>query len=356
MKSPAGVRIDRELKERGWTQGILAEILDRPRTAVSQIISGKKQITAETAIQLAAVFDGKPIDWMVMDCEQQLRVASHLDVSEILKRAEVYNRVPVKELQKRSWIPSGITIEETEQHVEAFVASNLSIFTKRTSENKLNSSQLSWCYRAAQIARDIPVPKFSQSNFEGGICELRNLTTWPEEARKAPAILTEMGVKFVVVEPLPKTRIDGATFWLDGSPVVCLSLRFNRIDSFWHTLGHELSHVRHRDSLSIDTNIFGEDRDDIENEIETRADREGAEMWIDPKEIDDFILRVSPFFEQKKINGFASRIKVHPGIIVGQLQHRGAITYATYRKSLAKVRDIVTSSAVTDGWGHTISN
>ncbi|MFT5093639.1 MAG: hypothetical protein ACI93T_002468, partial [Porticoccaceae bacterium] len=40
-----------------------------------------------------------------------------------------------------------------------------------------------------------------------------------------------------------------------------------------------------------------------------------------------------------------------PGIIVGQLQYRKAISYSHSREMLVPVRDLVTNVAITDGWG-----
>lgn len=318
-------------------------------------MSGNKQITADTAIQLAAVFGNDPEEWLALDASFRIRMSGNIDVSQIQKRAALFERGPIKQLEKRGWIEPGANIDELAASVERFFGDDLSIFTRRSSSEELNRSQLAWCYRAAYLAKDMSVEKFSKARFEAGIDKLRALTVWPEEARKVPAVLAGMGVKFVVVEPLPKTRIDGATFWVDDCPVICLSLRFDRIDSFWHTLGHELSHVRHRDPVSVDTNIFGQGRDAIVDEIETRADREGSEMWVSESDMNKFIKRVSPFYEQKKVNRFASRLRVHPGIIVGQLQHRAEISYATFRPLLSKIRDNVIATAVTDGWGSAIS-
>jgi HTH-type transcriptional regulator/antitoxin HigA len=50
---------------------------------------------------------------------------------------------------------------------------------------------------------------------------------------------------------------------------------------------------------------------------------------------------------------FAAQIGVHPGIVVGQLQHLDEIPYSHNREMLVRIRDRVTNSAVTDGWGHT---
>ena len=49
---------------------------------------------------------------------------------------------------------------------------------------------------------------------------------------------------------LPRTYLDGAALRLgDGRPVIALTLRYDRIDSFWFCLLHELAHVgRHMDA------------------------------------------------------------------------------------------------------------
>ncbi len=51
---PAGEFLADELDARGWTQAEFAAILDRPAQFVSEIISGKKEITRESAAQIGA--------------------------------------------------------------------------------------------------------------------------------------------------------------------------------------------------------------------------------------------------------------------------------------------------------------
>ena len=46
-----------ELEERGWTVPEFAEILARPVQVVSGILSGKKEITTETALAIRALAD-----------------------------------------------------------------------------------------------------------------------------------------------------------------------------------------------------------------------------------------------------------------------------------------------------------
>ena len=60
--------------------------------------------------------------------------------------------------------------------------------------------------------------------------------------------------------------------------------------------------------------------------------------------------RVGPFYGEDRIVLFAQRLRVHPGLVVGQLQ-RQLRRYDLFRKYQVKVRSCVISSALTDGWG-----
>lgn len=49
---PVGEILADELDARGWTQTDFAKVLGRPAQFVSEIISGKKEITRESAAQI----------------------------------------------------------------------------------------------------------------------------------------------------------------------------------------------------------------------------------------------------------------------------------------------------------------
>ena len=134
-------------------------------------------------------------------------------------------------------------------------------------------------------------------------------------------------------------------------------MRYDRIDYFWHTLMHELGHVKNQDGLgngnaSIDTNM-GEPISE-QPEYERQIDLHAAQALIAQDQLEDFIVRNGPIFSNKSIRGFASRIGIHPGIVVGQLQHRGELEHSNFRRLLVPVRDFVTGAAITDGWGRPV--
>jgi HTH-type transcriptional regulator/antitoxin HigA len=189
--------------------------------------------------------------------------------------------------------------------------------------------------------------------------DLRVLAAYPSEVRHLPKVFGKYGIRFVIVEPLTGAKIDGAAFWLsEKAPVIAVSARFDRIDAFWFTVMHEFSHIRHGDALSVDDELIGETgcmEVITKDEFETRADSEAAASLIAKDELDSFVRRLGPLYSKERIIQFAHRIKIHPGIIVGQLQHRGEVGYFAHRELLAKVRSIITETALTDGWGKTIS-
>lgn len=357
---PPGEFIRDELEARGWTQEDLAEILGRPLRTVNQIIAGKKAITPQTAQELAAAFGTTAELWSNLETAYRLGLETN-EQSSVARRARLYQLAPVKDMIKRRWITSPATVEEMEAGVMRFLEMQslddqpvLEVAARKsTSYNVMTPAQMAWCFRAKQLAKSLRVETFDKNRAENMLSELHALTVSENEARKVPAVLAEMGIRFVVVEHLPRTRIDGATMWLDAhSPLIAVSLRYDRIDGFWHALAHELSHVLHGDR-SIDIDLVGAQQTDTTQkpEAEQRADQEASDFLVPSERMEFFIVRHKPRFSKAGIIQFANLHQIHPGIVVGQLQFRKAILYSHSREMLAPVREIITSTALTDGWG-----
>lgn len=76
---PPGQFVRDELEARRWSQGDLAAILNRPIQVVNEIINGRKQITAETAKQLALAFGTSPELWLNLETAYRLAVSKDPD-------------------------------------------------------------------------------------------------------------------------------------------------------------------------------------------------------------------------------------------------------------------------------------
>jgi HTH-type transcriptional regulator / antitoxin HigA len=357
-----GEYVKAELVQRGWTQADLAQILGKHTPAINEVVQGKRAISPEMAVALGTAFGTGPEVWMNRETEYRLSLLSR-EAPEIAQRARLFDLAPVKEMEKRGWIRPTASADELEKQLTQFFrvesldqepAFN-AVARKSEKRTFLSPAQRAWCVRAARLAETIEAAQFKHSDLEVGFRSIRKLADFPEKARHVPRVLAEIGIRFLVVEHLPQTKIDGATFWLSSeAPVVVLSMRHDRIDGFWFTLAHELMHVKHGDAESIDSDMVGETRHEHESDIEARADREAAEMLIPKHELESFIVRVKPFYSKARINQFAMRLKVHPGIVTGQLQHRGEINFGTNREMLAKLRHILVAETLTDGWGHSL--
>ncbi|MGI8552813.1 MAG: HigA family addiction module antitoxin [Dehalococcoidia bacterium] len=357
---PPGEFLREELEERGWTQTDLAEILDRPVRVVNEIIAAKRRISPDTAKGLGAAF-GTPAEfWLNLESAYQLWRVRNDDDDGVARRARLFTIAPLKEMFRRGWIEASDNIEVLEKRVEDFFeVANLDTepeFTayaarKSTGYTSTTPAQKAWLFRARKLARAVYAKAFTRSGIDDALGQLRLLLQSPQEVRHVPRILSEAGIRFVIVEALPGTRIDGASFWQDESPVIALSLRFDRIDCFWHTLMHEIGHVHFGHAYSLDLDLETDQPGAEKPEGERLADDFAIEQLVQKQKLDSFIARVRPLYSSLRVEGFAKTCKVHPGIVVGQLQHRGELAWANLRKMLVPVRTIISEAALTDGWG-----
>jgi len=356
------------LAERGWTKRTLAIVLEKDESTISKIVQGKGAVTPETAIALEEVFEVSADKFISLQRDYDLAIAriSAKPNRNLATRAALFGDLPIAEMIKRGWlnIDSAKDLDAVEKGLVKFFgvqhAGEIEILPHAAKKTEVNSEpspvQLAWLYRVKAIAEETMVPKYSRSALERALPKLHALTVAPEEARHVPRILAECGIRFVIVEQLPVAKIDGVCFWLDeNSPVIGLSLRHDRIDNFWFVLRHELEHVRlghGKSAMMLDAELEGDRAGtgpDIPEE-ERLANRAGQEFCVPAKKMNAFVERKSPFFSERDLLGFSKLLKVHPGIVAGQLQY---ITgrYERFRSHLANIRSHVLPGAVTDGWG-----
>ena len=358
---PPGEFLKEEMDARGWTQVELAEVMGRPTKVVNEIIAGKKAITPETAVQLGDALGTSPELWMNLETSYQLSKVQTRS-SDVSVRAKLYAQFPVRDMLKRGWVKSTDDIEALTQSFLGFfripsldaTPSFRHAAKKAEPLEACSYPQLAWLFRAREVAQSLVAKKYSQEKLEAALRGLSDLRTAPEEVRHAPRLLAEAGVRLVYIEALPGSKIDGACFWLDNDqPVIAMSLRLDRIDNYWFVLRHECEHVLRghgKDAgFILDQDI---ERMDVANVAaeERQANDAGAEFCVPQEALIDFINRVSPYFSEERVTGFARRLGIHTGIVAGQLR-RKLDRWDRWNHHLAKVKDIAIKSAPVDGWG-----
>ena len=356
------------LEERGWTQRLLSIVLGVDETLVNKITTNKRPVDASTAIMLGEAFSVPP-EWF-LDRQKSYdlamaRITTRPD-PERQTRARLFGDLPVAEMLKRGWLRGDDIrdIPRVESELARFFGvdsvSEIEFLPHAAKKTNVNDSvtppQLAWLYRVRQIAVDMLVPRYSPRAIKTAIRSIGTLTGSAEEARNIPSILSECGVRFVIVESLKSAKIDGVCFWLnDMAPVIGMSLRHDRIDNFYFVLRHELEHVvrRHgRETAAVDAELEGE-RAGVGEELpeeERVANEAAADFCVPQAKMNKFVAVKDPFYAERDIIGFARTLKVHPGLVAGQLQHKTG-RYDRFRDHLVKIRSIVAPSAMVDGWG-----
>lgn len=340
-----GEIIEMELEERGWTQRDLAEIMNRPPQAISEIIRGVKQITPETALELAQAFGTSAELWINLEARYRLQLARQQGGdgnSGIARRSRLCSLLPITDMLRRGWLRQSDPAEILERDVRALLNGDpehvLATVHFRHSEDRgpVHGAQVAWVARVRQVAARQEVPPFAHDRVEQAIPALRQLAARPEQVAEVPGLLQSFGIRFVIVPVLPKTYIDGVLCDAETAPIIALTLRYDRIDSFWFTLFHELAHlVLGHHTLHLD-NLESKTLEKDEQEI---AANQQAQAWIVDQDIlNRWITQTRPYFSQHAIEQCAAEQGLHPGILLGQLMKNKAVTYKHLRKLLVKVR------------------
>jgi len=352
-----------ELEARGWSQRDLSYILNAPEQAVNMIIAGKRGISPEMALAFGKAFDVSAEYWANIQQSYEMANARRPDPG-IERRAVLQGTYPVREMIRRGWLENGDIGLLEAQMMRFFCKNDLSDIpylahaAKKSDYAETTPSQLAWLFRVRQLAAEMIVPIYSEIKLKKLIAEFPRYMIDPEEVRHVPRMLSECGVRFLIVETLPKANIDGVCFWLGDSPVVGMTIRQDRIDNFWFVLRHELEHVLQKhgrgqtlSAESVDTDLECNDlEDDGVPDEERIANNAAADFCAPRSELNSFYLRKSPFISEKDTLGFARRIQRHPGIVVAQLQRKMG-RYDWLARYKVKVRQFVAPASVVDGWG-----
>ena len=222
-----------------------SHILGMNEQTVSRIMSGAKPIDAELALTLDAALGIEPERLLELQKSYELaraKIETRIDPT-LSRRKAIFGGLPTADMVKRGWLTGITDVRDPDlesalcQFFSTSSVDEIAILPHRPKKTESlgdpTSAQLAWLHRVKQLADEMLVAKYSSASVKSAIKSLSKLLVSPDAARKVPRILTNAGIRFVIVEALPSTKIDGVCLWLDDkSPVVGMSTRFDRIDNF----------------------------------------------------------------------------------------------------------------------------
>lgn len=333
---PVGEMLADELEARGWTQAEFAEILSRPAQFVSEIISGKKEITRESATQIAAALGTSPEMWLTMQDRYYLwrqaqdgRVQEQL--SDVRLRARLKDLAPIGVMHQRGLI-KGSTPSEQERELKAlyriddiYEEPELLLAARRSKvDDEVSSTQLAWVACVRRAAEDKEVEKFDPDALQNLASHLTRTVTKPQDFATLPALFAEVGVRLVFVEAFPGSKMDGCSLLhKDGGPIVGISGRGKRFDKVLFTVLHEVAHIS-RGDLDEELLVIDDQGESPTLGLEEPANDQAA-SWVLPKTLPAIPERIN----QGWVNSVAADQGIHPIVLVGRLQNAGRIPWKT---------------------------
>lgn len=323
---PPGDTLAEAIEELGLTQAEVARRAGRPVQAISEIVQGRKEITAETAIELERVVGIPAHVWVRLEADFRTTKAMLADKDRLKDEVPFAKRCPYSEMAGLGWLPP---VREPIQQVRYLLGffgvaslANLSAVAAWKKSDALTTDECAlaaWLRKGELESQSIELQDFDPDGLTAALPAIRGFTReHPKEfVPKLKRMLASLGVALVFVPHLKKTGAHGATRWLGRRAVVQLSVRYRWADILWFTLFHELSHLLLHGRKGVFVNFDAGPRDKYERE----ADAFAADILIAPALYSRFLLRCGRFISDTAVVEFASDIGVQPGIVVGRLQH-----------------------------------
>lgn len=309
------------MTEKGLKQADLVPYFGT-RSRVSEVLARKRPLTVPM-IRALAIGLGISADTLIgLDEVGSSHNKSNVD----------WSKFPVKEMVARGWIDT-ITSKAkktVEEIVQGFISevglqeSGASFRRTLSGDSPTPTTTYAlyaWLARVIQRTREIKseLPPYDKSKVgDALIKEIIQLSRYEDGPRKAVQLLKSHGIAVIIEPQLKGTMLDGAALKeTDGTPIIALTLRYDRVDNFWFTLVHELVHVWKHIEDSNEAIL-----DDLEHtssdKRESEANRIARDAFI-PRSMwkrTDAYLRPS----KETITALAKELNIHPAIVAGRLR------------------------------------
>lgn len=333
-----GEYLEEVLESREIKKKELSERLGVSVKHLSQIIHKQEMLTSALSVQLERTLGISANIWNNLNADYSLFNARAKEAEALKQKEEWITNFPVKELKQFGFLPSG-----KDADTESILENLLQFFSVSTPEQWQQYYALrcvhyrkspafsdnlphiaSWLRGGEILASEMNADIFDKSAFKANLAKIRALTLKKpyEFEPEMKRLCAKSGVLLVFVPEFKNTHISGATRWLtQDKSLIIMSLRYKTNDHFWFTFFHEAAHIL----LHGKKEVFIDDVKGFQSKEENEANRFSRDLLIPEIEYQNFTSK--RHFYPNDINSFARKIQIHPGIVVGRLQHDKFINY-----------------------------
>lgn len=323
----------------------------KPEKTIIAILNGNSSITADMAIQFENVTNIPAHFWLNHQRSYDEYVAREKRKFILDEAVNWMKCFPIADLIKKGWIEKVKTTEEKSAALLAFFGFSTHtawenyyynqqlkvVFRISLASIKESHSLSAWLRKGEIQAGDIKTGVFDEKKFKSTLSEIKAImANHPADFfLKLQKLCAEAGVKVVYTPCLPKAPISGSTRWLnDGSPLIQLSGRYKRNDSFWFTFFHEAGHIL----LHGTKDIFLEDIEYTDKDLEKEKQADSfAVKWTFSEEQEAELMQ-NDVINEGMIIKYAKKFNTHPAMIIGRLHNKELLPYSIGRQFIIQVQ------------------
>ncbi len=311
------------------------------RSRVSEVLSGKVGLSLKMIRNLTLQL-GIPAEVLLRE--------SGASLGDALQDVD-YRKIPIKEMADAGAFRAlriKNPLENVENAIKGLIALIGSSFdvpavqyrksaTSRLNEKRNPFALFAWSLHAMSITSQIAISEMFQCDLidKTFLKSLTALSVLDHGPLRAKEFLEKYGIVLLYLPQYKKTYLDGAAFLRsDGTPVIVVTGRYDRLDNFWFVLLHELGHItlghlsEDRPSLADDMSLRGLAGEDT---IEKEADAFAEEALV-PK---DLHFDPQAPLSQSEVRMFAKKHELNPAILAGKIQFARK-NYSVFRNLLGR--------------------
>lgn len=330
--SPPGETVRVLASNKLVTDHRLADALGVSQEELLLLFNGELPITANRAKGLATVLDTSEQFWLSREAQYRR------DLQALKEDARSWvSSLPFADMVRFGWLQTTTSptsrlesaldffnVANVDEWRDSWMSERAGLTAYRTSPvfKTQSASVAAWLRQGELVADKLKEIPWSRSDFEHLLPTLKPLTRVEDPAEFLPQLqkrCAACGVAVVVVRAPKGCPASGATRVKNGQAILQLSGRYLRDDSFWFTFFHEAGHLLlHEGCLFLE----GSDQRELDSHHENEANEFAERILIPPSH--EAALHALPH-DFKSIMRFARNLSISPGLVVGQLQHRGLV-------------------------------
>ena len=331
------------LEERGLTQSELAARTGMTPAFISNVISGKKNISANFAMSLEYALGVPKSFWLNLQANYDAELLEYNEEHTITsEEREIRKKLSeiIKYLRDSLKIPEKQSINDNILSLRSFFqVSNLcnlkdiipsGAFRLATSTTIDPYVLGAWLRICQMREKSVYENEFSIEKVDSLISELKAVMTNSgcNLQTELANVMMRYGIDFSVVHNFRGAPVHGYICQKSENRYqMALTIRGSYADRFWFSLFHELGHIVNGDVSKTQKFIDISESEQTTREIE--ADKFATNALIDSSDYIEFLCS-EDYHSINAIRKFAKAQNVMPYIVIGRLQKEGKIPYSWF--------------------------